>query len=209
MRSIELRAGLPGPLTKSQFTSYLYGVPLSAAPGTTYVYSNDGYYLLARVIEKAVGQSYFDWVNANVLAPVGVTDAVVAATAASGRRPNEVFYDDPGTGCSVLTPERNVKLPDPYGGFTYMEDLDGPSAIVMSAESLAKFAGTYNVAGVGVRTAGNWRAGSLPGTRSLVESLPNGIDFAFTFNKRVNNKGAEFDIVSLREYLEGRLRQSP
>lgn len=205
MQSIEVAAGLSGPLTKEQFTSYLYGVPLTSKPGTARVYSNDGYYLLARVIEKAVGQSYFDWVNTNVLAPIGVKDAVVAATALSGRRSNEVFYDDPGTGRSVLTPQLDVRLPWTYGGFTYMEDLDGAAAIVTSAESLAKLAGSYNVNGLYGRTAHGWRDGSFPGTRSLMESLPDGIDFAFIFNKRVDKNGAEFSIVPIQTYLEGRL----
>jgi CubicO group peptidase (beta-lactamase class C family) len=205
MWSIEVAAGLSGPLTKAQFTSYLYGLALSSPPGTSYQYSNDGYYLLARVIEKAVGRDYFDWVNENVLAPIGVTDAVVAATAADGRRANEVLYDDPGSGRSVLTPQLDVKLPRAYGGSTYMEDLDGPAAIVLSAESLAKFAGTYNVYGLGPRTAGKWRGGSLPGTRSLMESLPDGLDFAFIFNRRVDKSGSEFDIGPLQKYLEAHL----
>jgi len=89
MWAIETAAGLSGPLSDAQLTAYLYGEPLNSTPGTTYAYSNDGYYLLARVIERAAEMPYIDWVNANVLAPIGIADAVVSATAFSGRRSNE------------------------------------------------------------------------------------------------------------------------
>jgi len=205
MWAIETAAGLSGPLSDAQLTAYLYGEPLNSTPGTTYAYSNDGYYLLARVIERAAEMPYIDWVNANVLAPIGIADAVVSATAFSGRRSNEVEYDDPEFGPSVLTPQVGNDLPYTYGGITVYEDLDGPVSIAISAQSLAMFAGSYNVYGLGPRHAGATRLGSFYGTTSWMESLGDGFDYAFIFNKRVDRFGNIFDITPLTGFLEGRL----
>lgn len=43
-------------------------------PGTSYNYSNSGFFLLGAVIEKISGQSYNTFVIANVLAPLGLND---------------------------------------------------------------------------------------------------------------------------------------
>jgi CubicO group peptidase (beta-lactamase class C family) len=205
MQSIEIAAGNIGPLTDAQFTAYLYGQPLYSVPGATAVYSNEGYYLLARVVEKATGQHYIDWINANLLEPIGIDDAVVSATALSGRRPNEVTYDDPSTGFSVLTPQAYNLVPDAYGGLYVSEVLDGPTTIAISAQSLAIYAGHYNVYGLGGHTPGTAREGSINGTSSWMESLPDGYDFSFIFNTRVDRKGNEFDMTPLTSYLEGNI----
>ncbi len=205
MQSIEIAAGNTGPLTDAQFTAYLYGQPLYSTPGTTAVYSNEGYYLLARIIEKATGQHYIDWIDANLLAPIGIDDAVVSATAPSGRRPNEVTYDDPYTGYSVLTPQAYNLVPDTYGGLFVNEVLDGPTTIAVSAQSLAMYAGHYNVYGLGGRVPGSTRDGSINGTSSWMESLGDGYDFAFIFNTRVDQNGNEFDLTPLTSYLEAHI----
>jgi len=202
MYSIERAAGLNGPLSKDQFTAYLYGAPLSSVPGTREVYSNDGYYLLARVIEKATGQNYINWIDANVLAPIGITDAVITATAASARRPNEVQCDDPATGPSVLTPQQDTIVPDCYGGITYYEILDGPTSLSISAQSLVRYAGTYNTYGLGARQPGYAREGSFVGSISWMEALGDGDNFVFTFNSRVDQNGNAFDISPLTKYFE-------
>jgi D-alanyl-D-alanine carboxypeptidase len=47
---------------------------LAFEPGTRWEYSNYGYVLLGRVIEKVSGVSYFDYVRANVFEPAGMGD---------------------------------------------------------------------------------------------------------------------------------------
>ena len=48
--------------------------PLSSAPGQRFDYSNAGYILLGAIIEKASGQSYYDYVAGHVFKPAGMTD---------------------------------------------------------------------------------------------------------------------------------------
>jgi CubicO group peptidase (beta-lactamase class C family) len=206
MWTIERQANIDGPLSAAQFAAYLYGVPLTSNPGTTEVYSNDGYFLLQRIVEKATGQDYLTWVDAHVLAPVGIDDAVVTHTAADERRSNETTCDDPNTGPSVLKPVRAPIVPDCYGGISVYEILGGPTSISISAQSLAKFIGTYNVYGLGGRAPGYAREGSFVGSTSWMESLDNGYDFAFTFNARENRQQQYFDISSLTTYFESHIK---
>lgn len=44
------------------------------APGTSWSYSNSGYFLLGAVIEKASGQSHAQFIRANILDPLGLAD---------------------------------------------------------------------------------------------------------------------------------------
>jgi CubicO group peptidase (beta-lactamase class C family) len=46
--------------------------PLVSAPGEKFAYSNSGYILLGRVIEKASGVSYEQYINENIIKPVGL-----------------------------------------------------------------------------------------------------------------------------------------
>jgi CubicO group peptidase (beta-lactamase class C family) len=206
MWTIERQARIDGPLSAAQFAAYLYGVPLTSNPGTTEVYSNDGYFLLQRIVEKATGEDYLTWVDANVLAPIGIDDAVVTHTAADRRRPNETTCDDPNTGPSVLEPVRAPIVPDCYGGISVYEILGGPTSISISAQSLAKFIGTYNVYGLGGRAPGYAREGSFVGSTSWMESLYDGYDFAFSFNARENRQQQYFDISSLTTYFESHIK---
>ena len=48
--------------------------PLSASPGQRFDYSNAGYILLGAVIEKASGQSYYDYVSDHVFKLAGMTN---------------------------------------------------------------------------------------------------------------------------------------
>ncbi len=89
--------GVQSPPTKEQIIEYMLAQPLQFAPGTSYAYSNFGYLVLGRVIEKVTGQPYEDYVRANVLAAMGITDMRIGHTLLSGALQNEVhYYDYPG-----------------------------------------------------------------------------------------------------------------
>jgi D-alanyl-D-alanine carboxypeptidase len=45
---------------------------LSAAPGTKYRYSNIGYWLLGKVVERASGQAFTDYVETRIVRPIGI-----------------------------------------------------------------------------------------------------------------------------------------
>lgn len=88
--------------------------PLEHAPGSVYGYSNFGYCLLGRVIERVAGQPYEKFVQENVLAPSGVSDMHIAANTRNERFPKEVIYygqngEDPYS--------LNVARMDSHGGW--------------------------------------------------------------------------------------------
>jgi CubicO group peptidase (beta-lactamase class C family) len=69
-------------------------VQLDHRPGEHWAYSNFGYCVLGRVIEKTTHQSYRDYVHKMALLPCGVTDMRIAASTRAQRPPNEVMYYD-------------------------------------------------------------------------------------------------------------------
>ncbi len=70
----------------------LENLPLTYPPGQHWAYSNFGYCVLGRVIEKVTGQPYKDYVQQAVLAPCGITDMAIAGNTLKQRQPNEAMY---------------------------------------------------------------------------------------------------------------------
>lgn len=66
--------------------------PLAHAPGSAYAYSNFGYCVLGRVIERVTGQDYASAVKSLLLQPIGIADMAIAGNTLADRLPNEVKY---------------------------------------------------------------------------------------------------------------------
>jgi CubicO group peptidase (beta-lactamase class C family) len=70
----------------------LANVPLLQPPGTKFAYSNFGYCVLGRVIERKTGQSYADYISHSVLRPIQVEGMRIAGNTLEQRLDNEVVY---------------------------------------------------------------------------------------------------------------------
>lgn len=139
-----LKAGPP--LTPELLIRYMLGKPLDFDPGTRYAYSNLGYLLLGRLIEKVSGLPYERYVRERVLAPLGISDVQLGRALLSQRAPGEVRHYDAlnRTAPAVLGPEFGRPVPLPYGG----ANLDGYEAHggwIASAPSLVRFAAAFDV----------------------------------------------------------------
>lgn len=165
-------------LTAGQLISWtLDNRPLDHAPGTAYAYSNFGYCVLGRVIEKITGSSYRDAIDNLVLQPCGVTDMSIAGNTLADRVANEVkYYGQSGEDPYVY----NVSRMDAHGGwlatatdlarilvrvdgFAGKPDILSSSAI--STMTTPSAANPYYACGWAVNPANNWwHTGSLPGT---------------------------------------------
>ncbi|MEO1983652.1 MAG: serine hydrolase domain-containing protein, partial [Fuerstiella sp.] len=121
----------------------MFSQKLDFDPGERYAYSNFGYCLLGRVIEKLTGQPYDDYVKEKVLAPIGITTMKIGASRLDGRSENEVRYYRPGTGKSVFQDDLDQEVPWPYGGWN-LEAMDSHGAWIASAVDLAKFAAAFD-----------------------------------------------------------------
>src|SRR6202789_630279 len=95
-------------------TETIANQPLTNQPGTHWAYSNFGYCILGRVIEQVTSQPYDAYVQANILAPCGISTMQIARNKQSQRAPNEVVYvgqygEDPY--------KLNVTRMDSHGGW--------------------------------------------------------------------------------------------
>jgi len=64
--------------TPQRIINYFDKAPLEFIPGSKYNYSNSGYVLLGRIIEKITGERYHDYMRKNVIIPAGLTNTLYA-----------------------------------------------------------------------------------------------------------------------------------
>ncbi|HYC97347.1 serine hydrolase domain-containing protein [Brevundimonas sp.] len=63
-------------LTEAEFTQMLRdGVPFTRAPQTAFEYSNFGYALLGRIVTNVSGRPYNDYIEAEIMRPLGMTSS--------------------------------------------------------------------------------------------------------------------------------------
>jgi N-acyl-D-amino-acid deacylase len=118
----------------------MLGRPLDFDPGTRYAYSNFGYCLLGRIVERAAGQGYEGAVRSLVLEPAGITRMRLGRTKAADRCEGEVcYYPQPGAqpGRSVFGGDAQP-VPQPYGTFS-VEAMDAHGGWIGSAVDLVRF----------------------------------------------------------------------
>jgi CubicO group peptidase (beta-lactamase class C family) len=99
--------------------------PLRFEPGTKWEYSNYGFLLLGMIVEKASGQSYYDYVRDHIYKPAGMTS--------TGSEPEEMRVANQSTGYTAMGAKDGGTRPNtdtlPYrgtsagGGYSTVEDL--------------------------------------------------------------------------------------
>lgn len=131
--------GTPPPANCETVIHYMLGRRLDFAPGTNYAYSNFGYCVLGRIVERITGQTYEAYVQENVLKPMGATRMRIGRTLLEGRFEGEVkYYDFPGARLRECVFPSMGQCPDPYGGF-YLEAMDSHGGWIASAIDLLRF----------------------------------------------------------------------
>jgi N-acyl-D-amino-acid deacylase len=127
-----------------QIARYMRGQPLQFAPGTQYAYSNFGYCVLGRVIEKITGEPYEKFVREKILKPIGITRMRIGASLDGKQAPGEVrYYTSKDELAKNAFPNGLEKVPLPYGGF-HLEAMDAHGGWIASAIDLARFAAALN-----------------------------------------------------------------
>ena len=141
-------AGRPLPTTPQMVIDYMATQPLQFDPGTKYAYSNFGYCILGRIIEKITGRPYEDYIREKVLAPIGVTDMRVGHSLPAQHLPGEVEYVDPSNSRedNVMGTGPEGKVPETYGGFN-LRTMDAHGGWVASAVDLARFSAAVDPKG--------------------------------------------------------------
>ncbi|KAA9376972.1 beta-lactamase family protein [Microbispora cellulosiformans] len=221
-RVIAAALGVPLPITQAQIITHTSGLRLDHAPGTTYAYSNYGYLLLQKIIEKASGVSYASYVQSKVLTPLKIKRMTLGSTAKSLRKSGETPYFSQYTGKSVIDTSDSV-VPFPYGGFN-LENMAAHGGWLATAADLAKFTTLFDAAGVltsasiskafakpsiGVNSDGwyyglgwqvrpvtggrnTWHTGSLAGTSTLMVRRYDGLSWVVLFDQRDDASGLNY-----------------
>src|SRR5258705_7692736 len=193
----------------------LENLPLSQQPGTRYAYSNFGYCLLGRVIEKVTGQSYETFVRQAVLGPAGIKRMRLGRILEYADGEVRYYHEKDERATSGF----NLEAMDSHGGWIasavdlgrFAAALDDPqrspllkrgSFATMYAPPLSpvwrKADGSLDAAYYGcgwlVRPVGKsgkanyWHTGSLPGTATLLVRRWDGFSWAVLFNQRSDDK---------------------
>lgn len=136
---IAVELGVTPPAGPADIIRYMLGQPLQFDPGSKHVYSNFGYCVLGRIIEKLSGKTYEQYVQEEILRPLGITDMQIGHTLPDERASGEVCYYDPARGENVMTPEEGDEVPRPDGGF-HLEAMDSHGGWIASAVDLVRFA---------------------------------------------------------------------
>ncbi|GLW09201.1 hypothetical protein Misp01_43300 [Microtetraspora sp. NBRC 13810] len=150
----------PLPVTNKDIINYVSTRRLDFAPGSRMAYSNYGYMLLGRVIEKVSGQSYESYVKQKLLAPARITRMRLGHTLRSQAAPGEMPYFSDFTTKTVLN-DSGAVVPWPYGGFN-MTNHDANGGWLASAVDLVKWAGVFDAAGTVLNATSISRAFAKP-----------------------------------------------
>jgi N-acyl-D-amino-acid deacylase len=144
------------PILPEHIIRYQLGQPLDFDPGERYAYSNFGYSLLGRIIEKVTGQPYEEYVQDDVLKPLGIARAMIGGSLESQRVSGEVRYYDAknGSGTAIVGEGAGEKQAPISYGVWRQETLDAHGGWIASAPDLARFAAAFDVLDGGARTRG-------------------------------------------------------
>ncbi len=157
--------GAPRPASAEAVIRFMETQPLDFDPGARYAYSNFGYCLLGRIIEKMSGQPYERFVKDRMLTPLGIQKMRLGATLLTRAAPGESrYYEAEGHLVESVFPDSAEKVPRPYGGFC-LESMDAHGGWIASVEDLAKFAAAFSV-------PQRWRLLKPPSLRILDEPPP-------------------------------------
>ena len=174
----------------------LDNLPLSQQPGTAYAYSNFGYCLLGRVIEKITGQSYADYVRQSVLRPSEADGMRIAGNRLEERAEGEVVYHrqegDVGGpyGLNVARMDSALGwLASPADLVRLTINLEGTarSPAILKPETVAAMTtplavNPHYARGWNIAAPSRGHLGILPGTSAIMVRMGSGLCFAALAN---------------------------
>jgi CubicO group peptidase (beta-lactamase class C family) len=211
----------PNPVGDSTLIKFLLLKGLNHDPGTTYAYSNVGYLVLGKVIEKITGMKYEDYIQSGIFEPLGIHDIHLGKNLLANALERESQYNNSVTtescyGDGTVVPWQyggfNIEAMNAHGGWVaspsdltkLMLAIDGfkssPDILNFETIDLMSSAGSanpYYAKGWCVNPGNNWwHTGCMDGTSSFICRTNDGYTWAFLFNSRSTNSTAfwnEFD----------------
>ncbi len=131
--------GTPSPPDARSVIGFWMGEPLQFTPGTRYSYSNFGYNVLGRILEKRTGMSYENCVLSRVLLPAGVRRMKIGATLKEQRADGEgAYHANAGAPTMDAVFPSLGRVPEAYGGWSHAV-LDSHGGWIASGMDLMRF----------------------------------------------------------------------
>ena len=184
---------------------------LKFAPGSWQSYSNFGYLLLSKIIEKVSGMPYDEFIRTAVLAPAGCYDMHIAGTYYEDKRDNDVrYYTHEGDGKYIEEyTDSDVMVERCYGGNNIpllsgagawcaspielarlVASIDGRNEVpdIISKEAHAQMIeyfdpDTFSLGWNDTTPEKGWsRTGTFSGTSAMVKYFPDGECWIFISN---------------------------
>lgn len=181
----------------------LDNVALTKKPGSAFAYSNFGYMLLEKIVEKVSGKKYVDFVNDEIWSKVGSKYSAIAGSKQADKLANEAVYYGQGTDIPFVYPMNMGRAAGAMGWLSTANDLlrfatavDGATTRpdILKSETIKTMTTTTPASvGFGWKFGCGWVVegdewfwwGSLPGSFAILYRNANGICIAATANSRL------------------------
>ncbi len=207
---IARKMDVPAPADLHTTIRFVLSRRLGYTPGCGTIYSNIGYGILSKVIEKVSGTDYESYIARNILEPAGCFDMRLGRNLYEERYENEVRYYENSAQPELVQAcdGSGLEVPKYYGG-NNIEGLSGAGGWVASASELLRFLAVidgkpgipdilkpetiaritaYNahslpIGWMNTTPRGDWsRTGTLSGTSALLKQQHDGYAWVFITN---------------------------
>ena len=127
--SVAKQLGIAPPVGFDDMVRYAAETRLRYEPGSSNLYSNLGYVVLTKVIEKASGLPYESFIRDSILSPAGCHDMHIGRSSYEQKFPNEVRYYEPSDAEPTEAFDGSGRLvPRRYGGRDRQELRGAPAS---------------------------------------------------------------------------------
>lgn len=207
--SVARQLGIRPPVDFDNMVRYAAETRLRYEPGGSNVYSNLGYVVLSKVIEKVTGMPYESYIRDSILIPSGCHDMHIGRSFYAQKFTNEVRYYEPSdTEPAECFDGGGQLVPKCYGGCD-LQVLSGAGGWVASPAELMKFItaidpddskpdilkpstiaymtetdkSKYPIGWMKTTSSDDWsRTGSLSGSSALLRRQHDGFTWVFITN---------------------------
>lgn len=215
---IARKMNVEAPVDLNTMIQFVLSRPLGYTPGEGTRYSNIGYGILSKVIEKVTGKGYEEYIRKQILKPAGCSDMFLGHNLDTDHFPNEVKYYEVSNAELIPACDGSGKMVYRSNGGNNIEELYGAGGWVASPAELLRFLAaidgnpevkdilrpetirymtqsmpnTMPIGWIETNTDGEWtRTGTLAGTSALMKKQRDGYSWIFVTNTS-SWKGSRF-----------------
>lgn len=209
LAAISTKLNLKRAVTEAELIEFILNKRLGFTPGAGTSYSNVGYFLLSKIIERVTGKEYETYIKDSILTPNGIYDMHLAHNFYEEKYPDEVKYYEASNEEPIAAFDGSDKLlPRCYGGnnieillgagawvaspvelLKFVSLIDGRDAVedILTKESIEKMTfsapATLPIGWAKCTATGDWtRTGTLSGSSALIKYNSNGYSWVFITN---------------------------